>query len=412
LERGALEGLRVVEYATMVPGPFCGKLLADLGADVIKVEPPEGDPARRMSPFQGEDPHPEKSPLFLYLNTNKRGITLSTNHKKGTEVLRGLIRWAHVLIDDHPPAHMEDLGLGWQELQRINPSLIYTSITPYGRSGPRSNAKGDELTLVHAGGLGNLLPTRSEDIVRPPVKLGGYQAGYYGGLAAAVATMAAYLGARRSSGGRLVEISIQEVILAMVNVHVANWRYHGTTWSRVPDRPPAMGRMRTMDGYVVLNALDDHHFRALRNLMGNPPWASSTQWDSLAYRIHHLWEIAENLDEWMLHQRRDEIHHKAAGLGIPIGPVNDARDIMNNPQYRARGYFVEVEHPVAGRHMYAGWPYRMSRTPPGMRRPAPLLGQHNREVLTRVLGYKREEVESLQSEGICSVARGGEDDPD
>lgn len=381
MKKSALAGVRVVEYATMVSGPYCGKLLADLGADVVKVEPPGGDPARRAGPFPKSGPHGEQSGLFLYNNTSKRGVVLDLDDAGDREDFRALLSTADVLIDNHSPSRLHDLGLGWQALQALNPRLVYTSITPYGRTGPRAHYRGDELTLIHAGGLGNLLPTRSVDVSRAPVKMGGRAVGYHGGLVAALATLGALLGRRGSGVGELVEISLQEVVLALVSPVVASTRYHQTTWSRVPDRPPAMGRMKVEDGYVILNAFDDHHFRALRELMGNPDWCADDRWDLMAYRIHHLMDIAPHIDQWMLSQKKNDLHHRAAQRGIPIGPINTARDVMENPQYAARGYFVEVEHPEVGRHRYAGWPYRMSVTPPRVSRPAPLLDEHRSEVL-------------------------------
>ncbi len=252
---------------------------------------------------------------------------------------------------------------------------------------------------MHAAGLGNLLPTRSVDISRAPVKMGGYAVGYHGGVTAALTTLAALLGRMKTGRGQLIDISLQEVVLTLVRVNVASTRYHGTRWSRVPDRPPAMGRMKTSDGYIVVGAIEDHHFRALMKLMGNPEWAAAAEWDSMAYRIHHLMEIAPMMDEWMRHQRKDDVHHRGAKMGIAMGPINSAKDLMENKQYAARGYFVEVEHPEAGKHRYAGWPYKMSATPPQVRRPAPLLGQHNREIYCTDLGYSPEELERLQHLG-------------
>jgi crotonobetainyl-CoA:carnitine CoA-transferase CaiB-like acyl-CoA transferase len=152
--QGALEGVKVVEYATMVSGPYCGKLLADLGADVIKVEPPGGDPFRLCGPFPEDKKHPEKSALFLYNNTSKRGITLDLMKAEGVEAFKKLLQWADVFIDNNPVDYFENLNLGWNALQQMNSGLIYASITPYGRTGPRAKVKGDELTIVHAGGIG------------------------------------------------------------------------------------------------------------------------------------------------------------------------------------------------------------------------------------------------------------------
>ena len=399
MTEGALSGIKVIELATMVSGPYCGKLLADMGANVIKVEPPEGDPSRQCGPFPKSGPHPERSALFLYNNTSKRGVTLNLDRPEGLDMFKRLLSWSDVLIDNHPSQRLESLGLSWEAMCQLNPALVYTSITPYGRTGPRADVKGDELTIIHAGGLGNLLPTRSVDVTRAPVKMGGYAVGYHGGLTAALATMAALLGRIKTCRGQVIDISLQEVILTLVRVNVASNRYHGTSWSRVPDRPPAMGRMQTSDGYIVVGAIEDHHFRALMELMGNPEWAAGEEWDSMAYRSHHLMEVAPMMEEWMLQQRKDEVHHKGARKGIAMGPLNSAKEVIANEQYAARGYFVEVEHPEAGKHRYAGWPYQMSATPPRVGRPAPLLGEQNQEVYCDDLGCSLEEFERLQRLG-------------
>ena len=390
----ALKDVRVLEYATMVSGPYCGKLLGDMGAEVIKVEPPEGDPARFCGPFPAGGPHPERSALFLYVNTSKRGMTLDIGTAGDLDVFRRLIRWADVLIDNHPPEHMQDLGLDWEALQEINPGLVYVSITPYGRTGPRAGARADELTITHAGGIGNLLPARAVDIDLPPVKLGGYQAGYYAGVTAALAVTGVLFGRKETDRGQLIDISQQEVLLTMVSPLVTSNRYHGMTWHRVPDRPPAMGRMETRDGYIVLGAADDHHFRTLRELMGKPEWLASDDWDDMTWRIHHLMDIAPKMEAWMREQKKNDIHRRIGELAIPIGSFNTMAEVMANEQYRARDYFVEVDHPVAGKYRYAGWPYTMSASPPAAGGPAPLLGQHNEDIRRAVLGSEQSEVMS------------------
>jgi crotonobetainyl-CoA:carnitine CoA-transferase CaiB-like acyl-CoA transferase len=394
--RQAFSGVRIVEYATMVSGPYCGKLFADMGADVIKVEePPHGDPARERGPFPGDEPHPERSGLFLYVNTSKRGIALDLEPPAGRETFRRLLSWADVLIDNHSPDRLESLGFGWDELRRQNTGLILASLTPYGRTGPRARQRGSELTSYHAGGLGNLLPTRSEDISRAPIKAGGYPTGYHTGLTAAVAVAAALYGRRADRAGRLVDVSEQEVILALVRAAVASTIYDHATWSRVPDRPPAQGRLRCRDGYVVALLIEDRHWRAFVDLMGNPEWASGPEWGTLVYRSGHLMEIADRIAEWAAQQSKEDLHHRGAAKGFAIGPVYSAEEVMNYRQYLAREYFVEVDHPQAGRFRYAGWPYKMLTSPPAVARPAPLLGQHNREVLEDTLGCSPDEFTSL-----------------
>jgi len=379
--KSALEGIKVVEFATMVSGPYCGKLLADLGAEVIKVESAEGDPARLAGTFPGTGQDPEQSALYLYNNTSKKGIVLDLAREDDRSVFTQLISWADALIDNHPARLLADAGFDWDTMARVNPALVYTSITPYGRTGPRAGIPADELTLVHGGGVANLIPTRSAHVNRAPCKIGGFPVGYHGGIAAAIATLSSVIGSRRTGRGRLVDISLQDVIAFLVSPAAMSSRYYHTTWSRVPDRPPAMGRMQTSDGYVILAAADDHHFRILRELMGNPEWAASDEWDDMYYRSNHIMEIAPLMDEWMLKQEKDEIHHRAARAGIPIGPIASAQDVMESPQYESRKYFVTVDHPAAGSLRYAGWPYKMSATPARVSRPAPLLGEHTGEVM-------------------------------
>ncbi len=363
---GPFTGLRIVELAEGVAGPYCGKLLADLGADVIKVEPPAGDATRRAN---GADP--ESSPLFLYCNTSKRGVVLDLDDEDDRGALDSLLGTADALIvDREPPAETP-------------PDLIVAAVTPYGLTGPRSGAPAGELTLTHGGGLVNQMPARSRDIDRAPVALGGHQAGYHAGLVTAL-TVAALLYERGHGGDARVDVSMQDVMISLVAPLLASARYHETSWSRVPDRPPAMGRLKTSDGYVILNAFDDHHFELFRELMGNPDWCRGDEWKDMAYRSHRLMDIAPQVDAWALEQKRDDLYHRAANLGIPVGPIHDAADVMDYRQYLARDYFVEVDHPRAGKRRYAGWPYRMAGSSPRVSRPAPLLGEHSNEVRAEV----------------------------
>ncbi len=376
-----LNDIKIIEFASMVSGPYCGKLMADMGADVVKIETTEGDPARSFGPFPTSGSHQECSGLYLYNNTNKRGITLSLNSPQGLETFKKLILWADVLIDNHTPAVLESFGLGWETIHQLNPELVYTVITPYGRTGPRAKVKGDELTLIHAGGLGNLLPTRSPNIDRPPVKLGGFQVAYYGAIAAALATLAVVSNRLKTGGGKLVDISLQEVVMTTVAPNITGNRYNRTTWSRVPDRPPASGRMQTSDGYIIFAPADDHHFRAFRELAGKPDWIAGDEWDNRVYRRFHMMDIVPQMEAWMRQYKKDELGRMFDEVGIPNGPVNTAKDVMENRQYAARNYFVPVDHPIAGRLQYPGWPYKMTSIKPEISRPAPLLGQHNDEIL-------------------------------
>ncbi len=390
-------GLRIIELAEGVAGPCCGKLLADLGADVIKVEPPAGDRARRTT---GGDP--EASPLFLYCNTSKRGVVLDLETDADRAVLADLLRGADALVTDRePPVPAPD-------------GLVVATVTPYGLTGPRAGAPAGELTLAHGGGLVNQMPTRSRDIDRAPVTLGGRQPGYHAALVTAFALASVLHGraGRRqgeAGGGARIDVSVQDVMVSMVAPLLASARYHETTWSRVPDRPPAMGRLRTSDGYVILNAFDDHHFELFRELMGNPSWCAGDEWKDMAWRSHHLMEIAHHVDAWAAEQTRDDLYHRAAALGIPVGPVHDAADVMAYAQYAARDYFVEVDHPSTGPVRYAGWPYRMSASGPRVACPAPRLGEHSAEIRAEAAAaagaLSADDALDTKPEGAATAAR-------
>jgi len=400
MTRRAFAGVKVVEFARMVSGPYCGKLLADMGADVVKVEePPDGDPARRRGPFPADEPHPERSGLFLYLNTSKRGVTLDLSQPAGRDAFRRLLSWTDVLIDNHPAERLESLGFGWETLRRENPRLVYTSITPHGRTGPRAGRKGTDLTACHGGGLGNLLPPRSTDISRPPVKVGGYPTGYYAGVTAGLATAAALLAGRATGRGRLIDLSEQESIVALIRGFIGTVVYHRPTWSRVPDRPPALGRMQCSDGYVVSYLVEDHHWRSLVELMGNPEWAAGEEWNSFPYRVGNLFKIGHKIDAWALQQKAEDFHHRGAAKGFAVGTAYNAEQVLNYRQYASRGFFVDVDHPEAGKYRYPGWPYQMSASPPCVERPAPLLGQHNEEVFRDLLGCTPDECRRLRQSG-------------
>ncbi len=383
MSQPALHGVKVVELAGMISGPYCGKLLADMGAEVIKIEPPEGDPARQAGPFPNDEPHPERSGLFLYNNTSKRGMVLDLDESEGLGKFKTLLGWADILIENISPTYLSSLGLTWENMKALNPGLIYTSIYPYGRTGPRAGQKADELTIIHAGGLGFNLPGRQVDVSRAPVKLGGSQVGYWGATTAALATMAALLGQRETGLGQQIDISLQEVMLATVQINITSIRYINGSWigTRVPVSPPGTGRMETRDGYVLLTAMDDRHFLAFRELLGNPEWITGKEWESRLYRYDNLKKIAPQLSQSMLNYDKHDLHFKAGKMGIPVGPINTIEDVMQSEQYAVREYFTEVEHPEAGTYKYPGWPYIMKASPPRVSRHAPLLGQHNEEIL-------------------------------
>lgn len=397
----ALADLTVVECAQGVAGPFCAKALADLGAEVIKVEPPEGDASRRHGPFPGDRPHPERSGQFLYLNANKRGITLNLEADSGRHLLRQLVARADILIIDLPPGRLEELELDYPRLQPLNRKLIMTCISPFGQAGPYRDYKGTDLTLFHVGGMGRETPyNQVTDLdAQPPLKGGGYQAEYLLGWTAAAATMAAVLHRAVSGEGQMVDVAGMEAVASMLRFTLAMLSYN-------PAR--VQGRLKSgfpwilpcKDGYVSFSPFHfDHWWAGFKEMMGRPEWAESELFSTMQGRLDHADALEALAVQWMAQHTKGEIYAMALERGLPCFPVNTIGEVVNSPQLTSRGFFVDVEHPEAGSVRQPGPPVRFHGTPWRIARPAPRLGEHNEEVLCLEQGLSREELDRLRRSG-------------
>jgi len=398
----ALDGVKVVEKCSFVAGPYCGKLLADLGAEVIKIESPgTGDEARKRGPFLHDNPHPDLSGLFLYLNTNKLGITLNLSSSTGRSIFKRLIADADILIEDNPPGRMEKLGLGYESLKEINPRLVITSITPFGQTGPYRDYKAYHLNTFHASGSGYLMPIGSPTFDREPIKGPGLMGDYDAGLSAAVATMGALYWCGVSGRGQHIDVSKQEAQMALDKIEFARFHSEGKNPTRGPSawRPHRM--IQGKDGvYILLEAGRDGQWQGLVKAMGNPEWAKDEKFSTEQGRREHGDELREHLVAWASNYTADELFHMVQALGTPSAPINSVEKLLNSPHIEARQFLVEIDHPVAGKIKYPSRPYHFSHTPWSAERPAPLLGQHNEEVIGRRLGYTDEELVKLKEAGV------------
>jgi len=395
MAEGALEGVKIVECCSFVAGPYCAKLLADLGAEVIKIEPPgAGDEARTRGPFLHDNPHPDLSGLFLYLNTNKLGVTLNLNSSTAKTIFRQLIANADILIEDRPPGQMKELGLGYDTLKEINPRLIMTSITPFGQTGPYRDYKSYYLNTFSGGGQGYLVRSDNLEQHPGPLNAGGYLGEYDAGLTAAVATLGALYWQGASGLGQWVDVSKQEATVALERVVLAQYPNEGAGAPNFYDqrgRGP-VGIKECKDGYIVLVMPEEHQWMALVELMGNPEWAKDEKYKDQFSRAEHDEEIDPHVSEWMMAHTKDEIFRQGQALSVPVGPVNTAEDAVNSEQLKERGFFQEIDHPVAGRIKYPGVPYIFSEAPCQAERPAPLLGEHNELIYCHRLGYTRQDL--------------------
>ena len=396
MSKKALERVKVLEYASFVTAPYCGKLLADLGAEVIKIEKPGvGDEARRRGPFPGDIPHPERSGLFLYLNTNKFGITLNPKAPTGRKIFLALVRWADILVEDKSPKVMEELGLDYNSLKRENPKLVITSITPFGQNGPYRDYKAYCLNKSHGAGAGYLISVAPSEDKLGPIKGGGFFDDYSSGLSAAAATLLALYSREVTGEGQYIDVSEQEASIAYDRVDISTFASDGFISRRVRTQGRPMF-LPCQDGYAIITLGEEHHWKALVELMGNPAWTKDERFKDRKSRIKHHEEMSSLIAEWTKTLTKEEIYHKVAQGGIPAGVVKSQSDLIErDEQLKARGFFVEIEHPEAGRLIYPSAPYQFSETPWQAERPAPTLGQHNDEIYSRLLGYTREEMVRL-----------------
>jgi benzylsuccinate CoA-transferase BbsE subunit len=412
----ALHPYRVLDCTRSI-GWTCGKLLADLGADVIKIEPPGGDPDRRFGPFYHDLPHPERSLAWFAANTNKRGITLAVETADGQALLRALVRQADFLLESFPPGYLDQYGLGFRELSRLNPRLIWTAITPFGQSGPYAAYRATDLIGVAMGGLMALCG----DVDRPPVRLRPSQALLHAGLQAAVATLLAHQYRVRTGEGQFIDVSMQHAVSWTIMPARQAWELnrllsgrHGT--SRAFGDQVRRVIFPCRDGHValmgVLNAwqwgplvewlaaegmaedLSDEFWRLLVEHAG--PGALT----QAALTDEELAHVDGVMERFFLTHTKAELAEAAERRGILLFPVSTVEDLLDHPQLGSSDFFQRLDHPELGQALcYAGAPYRLSATPWRLRRRAPLVGEHNIAIYCGELGLSRAELAVLLAAG-------------
>ncbi len=405
---GALSGLKIVELSERVAGPFCTKVMADMGAEVIKIEQPgTGDVARTRGPFPDDEPHPDRSALFLYLNTNKIGISLDITKPQGVALFRDLVKEADILVETQTPGFLDSLGVGYESLHHSAPQLIVTSISPFGQTGPYKEYKAYNLNTFHAGVVGYETPFNyvTDPENEPPIKAGGQQADMLTAWTAASATMSAVFQRDLSGEGQHVDISEVEAVAHMIRPNTALYSHEP------PDGPNRSRFLRRtkwglayvfpcQDGHIALLALTDQHWESLKVLMGRPEWADSELFATLLSRFQNIDALDVSVAAWIADQKRDELAREGQELHIPVFPVRDMQEVVESEQYRERGFLVDIDHPATGPLTYPGAPFKFSATPWQVRSPAPQLGQHNAEVYGERLGLSAERIEQLRQHGV------------
>lgn len=400
-------GVRVLDLTWYISGPYCTKVFADYGADVIKVERPgEGDPARRMGPFWQDDPHPEKSLLFSNLNLNKRGITLNLKNEAGRELLLELVHKADILVESFRPGVMERLGLGYETLKAVNPRLVVTAVSNFGQTGPYRDYELSELVL---NGFHSMINCGEPD--RYPLKKGGYACLHQGGLVAALATLAAYWCATEQGLGQYLDVSLLETQAGDVDrktVDMVCWTYSGRivydyrpgadTWRANHIMPS--GIFPCADGFLASFPILTHWPRFVALMKDAHPELEKLRFPEDMFDLDTKGEMDIIWYEWLAGKTKREAMEACQAVKWFGTAVNTPADAVEDPQFLERGFWVQAEHPVTGRQTYPGAPVQVGEGSWQVRRPAPLLGEHNAEVYGRELGRSEPQIQALIENGV------------
>lgn len=392
-----LGGIRVLDL-TEGRGLYVGKMLADLGAEVIKVEHPNGSKVRQIRPFKDDIPDLESSLYFINFNTNKKSITLNIHSLKGQDMFKQLVRRSDVVTEDFKPGIIKSLGLDYPVLKELNKSIILASVTGFGQDGPYCNYKAPDIVSFAMGGI---MYISGEPETAPVVA--PCEQSYHSTSVIACFGILAALYQRLSTGeGQWVDVSAHEVMTAMNEELVMRY---GLTFeieqrcgSQHKSAPARIYPCK--DGYVHLVVLRPQHWMNLLDIMGNPELLTDEVWLDSGFRRVNTDFIDPIVTEFTMRHTKKEITEMCQAKQISCTPVNTPSDCSNDTHVKDRALVIEIEHPVIGRHRYLGPPYRLSETPCRIERPAPMLGQHNQEIYCSELGFSDQKLAQLKAEGV------------
>jgi crotonobetainyl-CoA:carnitine CoA-transferase CaiB-like acyl-CoA transferase len=397
---GPLRGMRVLELAQIMAGPTCGMLLADMGADVIKVEKLPG----------GDDSRGYREPLvngvsapFMILNRNKRGVAINLKEPAGRDVLLRMVRDADVLTENYRRGTLEKLGLGYDVLSLQNPGLIYCAVSGYGRTGPDADKGGFDLI---AQGFAGLMSITGEP-GRPPVKTGNSVADINAGILAAVGILAAYTHKQKTGQGQVVDTSLMEAALQQTYwqaaMYFATGESPGPTGSAHVLTAPYQA-FATRDGWINIGGANQANWERIAEVLGRPEWREDPRFATNSARMANLAALTDAMNDVLAKRTKAEWIAAFDAAGVPVGPVHSIGEALEHPQTRARDMVVNLEHPQAGATRALGCPIHFSATPTRITRPPPMLGEHTREVL-REFGYDDREIDTLVANRVVAAGR-------
>jgi len=394
----ALSDVRVVDLTHFIAGPYATRLLADMGADVVKVEPVRGEGGRRLGPRRASIE--DRGGLFAFLNLNKRGVTLNLKHERGRELFAGLLDGADLLFENFAPGTLAVLGLAPDELMAKFPRLSVVSISNFGQDGPERDGKLNDLVLFARGGWTFPVGERDREPLTPPGSLAQYVSALYGAIAAMQALAARDLGLGH---GQHIDVSILEATVATMIYETVTFQYSGIVRGRAGKRfavgPFLIVTLKCKDGYAGLHCVTDKQFEGLCDLMGRRELASDPRFDSALNRMLNNDALLEIVEAFFIGRERKWLYREGQRRTIPLVPIPSVAEVLDWEQTRARNYFETIDDPVLGLIRVPGTPLRLTSHRGEPSRPAPQLGEHNREIFGDRLRLADAEIDSLKKAG-------------
>ena len=397
----ALEGIRVLDLTRVLAGPYCSMLFADLGAEVIKIEPPEGEMIRdnppRVETGKGGPHDRSRSAYFLSLNRNKYGITLNLKHPQAVSIFKDLVKIGDVVLENYAPGVMKRLGIDYDVLKEVNPRIIVCGISGFGQWGPYSDKIAFDILAQATSGLMSV--TGYPDT--PPTRVGTSLGDINAAVHAAFAIMAALWHRERTGEGQYVDVSMQEAMVCILEGAIARWTVGGELMGPIGSHntnESPFAAYKCKDAYIIIATVGNEHWERFCRAIGKPEWFKDPKNATKGLRWARKWDLAKEIEEVTTRYTVKEVGEMMDRERVANSPIFNIQQVVEDPHLKERGYFVEIDHPIIGRSKLSGFPFKLSKTPGRIDRTSPLVGEHNEFILGKYLGLKKEAVEQLRKE--------------
>ncbi|WZL73210.1 CoA transferase [Clostridiaceae bacterium 35-E11] len=391
----ALSGIRVIDFSRVLAGPFCTMNLADMGAEVIKIERPKyGDDSRNFGPFKNKE-----SSYYGYVNRGKKSITLDLKNPKAKEIIKDLVKQADVVVENFKPGVMEKLGFGYEVLREVNPGLVYCSISGFGQYSPYSSRPAYDIVAQAMGGMMSITGFPEN----PPTRVGSSLGDISAGLYAAFGIVTALLHKQKTGEGQYVDVAMMDSVFTFLESNIVRHTVGGVLPERVGSRHPISApfdSFKAKDGLVIIAIASDHHFSKLCDIMKQPELMQDEKFCTDPNRVLNEKELKTIIEMWLGQFTVDEAIKVMMEQGIPCSPILNIEQVCKDPHIEAREMLVEVEHPAAGAIKIPGNPVKLSVTPPMVKEPAPILGEHNEAILKQFLAYDDGQIAQFKEDNV------------